>query len=164
MFLYSSSKLIIFEPWHSITQNIRFRLLIHFRTNLLKYLIILIMNCNSKILNFRSSHPEVLLEEGVLKICSKFTREHPYCKATLLKSHFGMGVLLQICCIFSEHLRVAAFGKCIRFSYYYIIAYYVIITLIIIMLLLSTKYITTLTKFVVVCSLIITNFLQHLLI
>ena len=25
-------------------------------------------------------------------------------KATLLKSHFGMGVLLQICCIFSEHL------------------------------------------------------------
>ena len=26
------------------------------------------------------------------------------CKATLLKSHFGMGVLLQMCCIFSEHL------------------------------------------------------------
>ena len=25
-------------------------------------------------------------------------------KATLLKSHFSMGVLLQICCIFSEHL------------------------------------------------------------
>ena len=24
--------------------------------------------------------------------------------ATLLKSHFGMGVLLEICCIFSEHL------------------------------------------------------------
>ena len=23
---------------------------------------------------------------------------------TLLKSHFGMGVLLQICCIFSEHI------------------------------------------------------------
>ena len=27
-----------------------------------------------------------------------------YFKATLLKSHFSMGVLLQICCIFSEHL------------------------------------------------------------
>ena len=26
------------------------------------------------------------------------------CKATLLKSHFGMGILLKICCIFSEHL------------------------------------------------------------
>ena len=26
------------------------------------------------------------------------------CKATLLKPHFGMGVLLQICCIFSQHL------------------------------------------------------------
>ena len=25
------------------------------------------------------------------------------CKATLLKSHFGMGVFLQICCIFSKH-------------------------------------------------------------
>ena len=53
---------------------------------------------------------------------------------------------------------MAAFGKCKRFTYYYIIAYYVIIMLIIIMLLLSTKYITTLTKFFVVCSLIIINF------
>ena len=26
------------------------------------------------------------------------------CKATLLKSHFGMGFLLYICCIFSKHL------------------------------------------------------------
>ena len=25
------------------------------------------------------------------------------CLTTLLKSHFGMGVLRQICCIFSEH-------------------------------------------------------------
>ena len=55
---------------------------------------------------------------GVLKICSKFTGEHPcrsaisiaiaICecdwKATLLKSHFGIGVLQQICCIFSKHL------------------------------------------------------------
>ena len=26
---------------------------------------------------FRSSHPEVFLEKGVLKRCSKFTGEHP---------------------------------------------------------------------------------------
>ena len=26
------------------------------------------------------------------------------CLATLLKSHFGMGVLLYICCVYSEHL------------------------------------------------------------
>ena len=45
----------------------------------------------------RSSRPEVFLWRGVLKIWSKFTGEHP-CQsaicATLLKSHFGMGVLL----------------------------------------------------------------------
>ena len=60
---------------------------------------------------YRSSHPEVFLEKGVPKICSKFTGEHP-CRSvisiklltTLLKSHFGMCVLLWICCMFSEHL------------------------------------------------------------
>ena len=49
----------------------------------------------------RSSRPEVFLGKVVLKICSKFTGEHP-CRsaisikllATLLKSQFGMGVLL----------------------------------------------------------------------
>ena len=29
-------------------------------------------------LNYRSSHPEVFLEKGVLKICIKFTEEHPW--------------------------------------------------------------------------------------
>ena len=49
---------------------------------------------------FRSSHPE-MLEKGVLKICRKFTGEHPCqsaisikLQATLLKLHFSMGVLL----------------------------------------------------------------------
>ena len=32
----------------------------------------------SKILSYRSSHQEVFLRKGVLKICSKFTGEHPY--------------------------------------------------------------------------------------
>ena len=27
----------------------------------------------------RSSHPEVFLGKGILKTCSKFTGEHPYC-------------------------------------------------------------------------------------
>ena len=57
---------------------------------------------NFTISETRSSLPEVFLGEGVLKICSKFTGEHP-CKATLLKSHFDMGVLLLSCCIFLEH-------------------------------------------------------------
>ena len=40
---------------------------------------------------FRSSRSEVFLRRSC-------------CKATLLKSRCGMGVLLKICCIFSEHL------------------------------------------------------------
>ena len=32
---------------------------------------------------FRSSHPEVFLEKGVLKICSKFTGEH-LCQSVIL--------------------------------------------------------------------------------
>ena len=49
--------------------------------------------------------------KDVLKIRSKFTGKHAcrsviviICKATLLKSHFGLGVPLEICCIFSEQL------------------------------------------------------------
>ena len=59
--------------------------------------------CPSKSI-YRSSPSEVFLEKGVLKICSKFRGEHP-CRsvisiklqsffASLLKSRFGMGVLL----------------------------------------------------------------------
>ena len=39
---------------------------------------------------FRSSHPEVFLKKGVLKICSKFTGEHP-CQSVIsikLQSNF----------------------------------------------------------------------------
>ena len=47
--------------------------------------------------SFRSSHPELFLGKGVLKICSKFTEEHS-CRsvtsANLLKSIFGTGILL----------------------------------------------------------------------
>ena len=71
-------------------------------------------NCTLDVFVDRSSHPEVFLGKGVLKICSKYTGEQPCqsaisikllcnpCQsailiklfATLLKSHFGMGVLL----------------------------------------------------------------------
>ena len=56
--------------------------------------------------SIRSRPPEMFLGKGVPKICSKFTREHPYQSyhAVSLKSYFGMGFLLKICCIFSEHL------------------------------------------------------------
>ena len=58
-----------------------------------------------KFQTIRSSPPEVFWGKVVLKICSKFTEEHPcwsvisiklLCIAliALLRSHFGMGVLL----------------------------------------------------------------------
>ena len=37
---------------------------------------------SSKIWHFGSSHPEVFLERGVLKKCSKFTGEHP-CRSVI---------------------------------------------------------------------------------
>ena len=45
---------------------------------------------------YRSSPAEMFLRKGILKICNKFTREDPCrsCFATLVKSHFDMGVLL----------------------------------------------------------------------
>ena len=42
----------------------------------------------------RSSHPEMFLGKGVLKIYNKFTGEDPCRSVISIKSHFGMGVLL----------------------------------------------------------------------
>ena len=77
---------------------------------------------------YRSSHPEVFLSKVFWKYAANLqenthaeVRFQKSCKATLLKSDFGMGVLLYICCIFSErfyqeHLWVAAFPYiiCVR--------------------------------------------------
>ena len=43
-------------------------------------------------------------------------RKHDFNKvSTLLKSYFGMGILLQICCIFSEHLLLrTSLNDCFR--------------------------------------------------
>ena len=46
--------------------------------------------------NDRSSPPEMFSWKGVLKICSKFTVEHPCWSVISIK--------LQICCIFLEYL------------------------------------------------------------
>ena len=59
----------------------------------------------------RSSHPEVFLGEGALKICSKVTGQHP-CQSVIsikLQSNFIEFTLGDRCspvnfCIFSEHL------------------------------------------------------------
>ena len=50
----------------------------------------------------RSSHPEVFPGKSVLKKWSKLKGQHP--RRSVI-SHFGMGVLLYICCIFSPFLE-----------------------------------------------------------
>ena len=72
-----------------------------FSKQIVFFLVISHLSEKPKILICRSSLPEVFLRKGVMKICRKFTGEHS-CRsvisikllATLLKSHFGMGVLL----------------------------------------------------------------------
>ena len=58
----------------------------------------------------RSSHPELFLRKGVLKICTKFTGEHPCRSAISIKLlwNFIEITLRHACspanwCIFSEH-------------------------------------------------------------
>ena len=46
----------------------------------------------------------MFLEKGVLKRYSEFTGEYPCQSVISIKLHFGMGVVLQICCIFWGHL------------------------------------------------------------
>ena len=48
--------------------------------------------------NFRSSPPEVFLGKGVLKICSRFTGEHPYRRGISIKlSNFIEIALRHVC-------------------------------------------------------------------
>ena len=56
--------------------------------------------------------------ENMQQIYRRITRSdfNRVTKATLLKSHFSMGVLLQICCIFSEHLLLGT--PIVRRGYY----------------------------------------------
>ena len=63
---------------------------------------------------------EMLLRKGILKICSKFTREYPWwsvdsikLQTNLLKLHFSIGVFTQIAAYFQntflqEYFRVTS--------------------------------------------------------
>ena len=66
---------------------------------------------------------ELYSPEAALKRCSK---EMVLCKATLLKSHFSMAVLLKICCIFSHLFLGIPLEGCFWFSFFVItmIAYF----------------------------------------
>ena len=61
---------------------------------------------------FRSSHPEVFLRKHVLKICSKFTREHPFRSVISIKlqSKF-IEIALRHGCSSVNLLRVSTFLK-----------------------------------------------------
>ena len=68
-------------------------------------------NSNIKVTLLTSEAAVQSCSQEKLKICSKLIWEYPrgsvisiklLCFATLLKSHFNMGVILQIYCIFSE--------------------------------------------------------------
>ena len=55
---------------------------------------------------FKNSLPQVFLRKGVLKICRKFTEEHP-CRSVFsikMESKFGMGFSNKFAAYFSEHL------------------------------------------------------------
>ena len=70
-----------------------------------------IQTCNTKLQNDTQKQPS----RGVpRKRCSKNKQQiYRSCFATLLKSHFRMVVLLQICCIFSERLFLKTpLGSC----------------------------------------------------
>ena len=60
---------------------------------------------------FRSSRPEVFLAKGVLKICSKFTGEHP-CRSVISIKLQSNGFLLYVCFILVEHLFLRTLMEC----------------------------------------------------
>ena len=89
-----------------------------FVTNSLYVLFNLILSILKKKLhaNYRSSPPEVLLGKSILKICSKFTGEHPYrsvISVKFLKLHckfieiaLRYGVFSCKFAVFPEHLFI----------------------------------------------------------
>ena len=99
---------IFYDTTYTLTKFLaKYRLPLLFLTYF-KYFLKLLLTCIKLPLltKYITSHSEVFLRKGVLNISSKLTREHPYRSviSVKLQSHFGMGVLLQICCIFSEYL------------------------------------------------------------
>ena len=71
------------------------------------------MKSFSNLFQFRSS-PQMCFYKKMFWKYSEDLLENSYAWSahpTLLKLHFGMGVLLKICCIFSQHLFLRALGK-----------------------------------------------------
>ena len=65
---------------------------------------IIMSNLGTYRCSFRSSHPEVFHEKGVLKLCSKFTGEQP-CRSVIsikLLCNFSEITLRRECCNFIE--------------------------------------------------------------
>ena len=60
--------------------------------------------CDKAAIIIRSSHPEVFLTKSMQENTHAEVQFRQSCCAALLKSHFNLGVLLQICSMFSEHL------------------------------------------------------------
>ena len=64
--------------------------------------------------SFRSSHPEMFLEKGVLKICSKFTGEHPswnVISIKLLSNFIEITPRLGLCPVNLLHIFRTSFPK-----------------------------------------------------
>ena len=69
--------------------------------------------CDKAAIIIRSSHPEVFLTKSMQENTHAEVQFRQSCCAALLKSHFNLGVLLQICSMFSEHLFLATpLGGC----------------------------------------------------
>ena len=82
------------------------------------YISVLVISIFLGVKMIRSSRPKLFLKKDVLKISSKFTGEHPCQSAILIKlqssfieSNFDLGVLLYVCCIFSEQFFLKHFWR-----------------------------------------------------
>ena len=51
--------------------------------------------------SYRSSRPEVFLRKGILKICRKFTEEHPCQSAISIKLQSNFNEITRRPCVFS---------------------------------------------------------------
>ena len=92
-------KSVAFLPYYFFNPKLKFRLIC-----LLQF-----PKCLLRRDQYRSSHLDVFLRKGILKICSRFEicrTPMPKCDFNKVAklTHFRMGVLLYICCMFSEHL------------------------------------------------------------
>ena len=95
-----------------ISFNIYYNLLLIFSMVII-YSFIELCRCNKIYTKYRSSHPEVLLVKGVLKICSTFTGEHPLQSVISIKlqSNFIEITLRHGCSVYLLHIFKTSFLK-----------------------------------------------------